>query len=270
MKQNYTLEVNLHDTLVTPKDCKYRPSYNVIHYIKLALTSLEGTHYQLRVFLEEEKLKALATETFTDRDLQYRYELLGEERFGVIACGKVSRSLSFETLHRRRVLRLANLQTVVTELLHEAIGSLVLCDKPSYVGFGEPCLDFLNIVSQTTPYAAGVSKAGPIVSHRFIMKINTNIPGLTGKRRFIVEKADTYLPHILGVHTVWTYCDPHNADAPTLSLTDAVNCRNLKEGTYRHAVIDGQSLETAGLKVTPMTAEEVVERMRIATTLPSA
>jgi len=264
MKQSYKVEFELNDTVVNP-GVNMKP-YQVLESVYLEINGFRGKSYGLQVFLEPDSLNALNAGEFTTKLLEYCYELttLGDKPSVVLGSGSVSRCQSFETTHRRRITSRSVTHDVISELLHDAIGSLALCDVEVYDSQMSECLTFLNAVRQTTSYADGVSKAGPIVSHRFFMGVETSVPGLTGKRRFIVEHASMNVFTIIGVHTIWKYSNPDDLDAPTVLYTDSAKCISKGEKIITG---DGQMLVPNTSMIKPMTVDEVLARMR-GTSLP--
>lgn len=265
MKHSYKVEFELNDTVVRPNE--RFPAFQVLESVYLEINNFRGKDYGLQVFLEPDSLRALNTGEFRTNMLHYRYELVtvDGESSTVLGSGAVSHCQSFETTHRRRVVSRSCTHDIISELLHDAIGSLVLCDVDVYDGRVAEWLVFLNAVRQTSPYADGVSKAGAIVSNRFFMGLNTGIPGLTAKRRFIVDHPAMNVFNILGVHTIWKYTDPKTMDTPTVIYTDSATCASRGEPIMTG---DGEVLTSDTSVIKPMTAEEVLARMR-ATSLPT-
>lgn len=222
MKYDYHVEVQLNDNVVIPS-CGRRPSYQLIESIKLTIGEENGIgEYCLRIQLDSERLNELNTGEAASVKPEYHYELTVSPSDGTIqASGVVQRCLSTELVGGRLVKRVHNLQTVVSELIHEAIGSMMLSDLVEYSDHYIEVM-FFNVVCQFTPFTMGVGKSGPIDSTRFWMRVPSFVPDLHGKRRFVTEVQPDGSRAIIGVYTNWTYGELLTGQ-PKVLFTDQVN-----------------------------------------------
>lgn len=215
MSNYHRLEVSLHNALIQTND--KTPPYRVIDNMELYI-GIYGGYYRFRVFLAEESREALNNRNFNKFKRHYNYELITGGDMTVVAKGQVHRCGSYESIHRRRVVRDYNQHIVVNELLHEAIGSLVLCNIEQYDSSShEMC--FFDAVRKHTPYASGAGKSGPINSPRFVMCMGSGIDDLHGRRRFSTERTPEGDVEINGIYTTWTYGEAV-ADQPKIMYTN--------------------------------------------------
>jgi hypothetical protein len=201
MSSYHRLEVNLHNALIQTND--KTPPYRVIDNTELYI-DVYGGYYRFRVSLAEESRKALNDRDFNKFKRSYTYELITGDNIEVVAKGKVYRCANYATVHNRRVVRDHNEHVVVNELMHEAIGSLVLSNIDQYDSTSHE-MKFFNATRMHTPYTSGAGKSGPINSARFQMRIPTGIDDLHAVRRFRTETTETGDTEIIGITTTWTY-----------------------------------------------------------------
>lgn len=201
MKSNYSLDVDINDTVIQT-DAKF-PAYRVIDNMELYVGSYDG-YYRLRVFLTEENREALKNRDFSKFKRSYDYELITDSNITVVAKGRVHRCVSYMSVHNRRLVRDHNQHIIVNELMHEAIGSLVLANIEQYDSTSHE-MKFFDAVRKSTPYTSGAGKSGPINSARFQIRIPTEIDDLYANRRFRTEVTATGDTDIIGITTTWTY-----------------------------------------------------------------
>lgn len=255
MEHGYNVEVRLNDNVVTPS-CGRRPSYQLIESIELIIGERWFGEYCLRIQLNNERLKELNSGEATSVKPEYYYELTTSPGDGAIqASGIVHRCLSTEIVSGRLVIRPHNLQTTVSELIHEAIGSLMLTDLVEYSDQSVEAR-FFSAARQLTPFTMGVGKSGPIDSTRFWMRVPSFIPELHGKRRFVVEMQPDGSREITGVYTNWTYGELL-AGQPKVLFTDQANFSKQED---EPASIIPRKRKPKTFK--PMTDKEVFEQFK--------
>lgn len=203
MERSYNLSYNISDAVITPTNNRL-PPYQAVTDIELSISERWHNEYRLHITLEDEQLDALYAKPMGPVKLEYRYELITGSDGDVVSSGKVHRCTSAELTSRRRVVRLHNSHITITELIHEAIGSMMLSNMVEY---NDRSIEvaFFNAASNITPYTAGFGKTGPIDSVRFWMSVPSNIEGLCGRRRFVSEVQSDGSRLITGMYTNWTY-----------------------------------------------------------------
>lgn len=202
MKSYYNFDVNVNDTFVDSDSQGHIP-YQVIENMELYVGAY-GNYYRFRVFLAEESLRALNARDFRNFKRHYNYELITGGNMDVVASGQVQRCMSYQSVLNRRVARDYNLHRIVNELMHEAIGSLVLANIEVYDSTSHE-MKFFDVARKITPYTSGAGKSGPINSARFQIRVPTGIDDLYAIRRFRTEITPTGDTEIIGITTTWTY-----------------------------------------------------------------
>lgn len=256
MSNEYRLEVTINDAVVQT-DAKF-PPYRVIDNMELYIGVYDG-YYRFRVFLTEENREALKNRDFSKFKRSYDYELITGDNCDVIAKGRVYRCVSYMSVHNRRLVRDHNQHIIVNELMHEAIGSLVLANIERYDSTSNE-MKFFDAVRKHTPYTSGAGKSGPINSARFQIRIPTGIDEMYANRRFRTEVTATGDTDIIGITTTWTYGEAVS-DKAKIIYNDIAN---VTQETY-----DPRSLAFACGKekvppklCKPATAAEVLEQFK--------
>lgn len=257
MKSNYSLDVNLNDTVVDSNSQGHIP-YRVIDNMELYV-GVYGGYYRLRVSLTEENREALNAKNFNKFKRHYNYELITGDNRDIVAKGQVLRCISYQSVLNRRVARAHNLHLIVNELMHEAIGSLVLSNIEQYDSSSHE-MKFFDAARELTPYTSGAGKSGPINSPRFLMYVRNDVDGLHAHRRFCTERTMDGDTCITGIYTTWTY-GASALDAPKIMYHDQVNV--IQEAYDPDAFVMQQNRKPIPPKICkPATAAEVLEQFK--------
>lgn len=245
MEFGYNLDIKLNKNTM-PSDGSLTPT-DVVKSIDLNMCYI---YTRLRVFLKESIIDDSSMHV-----PKYQYELITGPNGDVVASGDVQHCISFESGNDYRAVPMKDLQVITSELLHATIGSIVLANITKLNYLTKENMDFLNAMSTSTPYTNGVSKAGPIVSNRFWMKVPTNIDGLQGKRRFIVDMNKN---EIIGMHTHWIYSDTFGTATPKMLFTDVAHIEQQPEDS-KFSILPKQHKKVIFIK--PMSDREVLVNM---------
>ncbi|QXO10062.1 hypothetical protein pEaSNUABM37_00101 [Erwinia phage pEa_SNUABM_37] len=194
------------------------------HHV-LERASLEINDYLFEVTLDQEMVSKINASDFDDLKYRYHYRLC--RGADLVASGKVRSCQNMPTTNGRRIFSLDHVGGLINEIMHEAIGSMILSDVAAYTPELEQ-LKFFEQVSAATSFTAGVNNSGAIGTPRFVMAVSTDIPHLRGGRRFSISR-DGGIQRITGVTTTWVYNlgdQTAPGDEPRLLFRDRVEGEN--------------------------------------------
>lgn len=260
MQSQFNVNVNL-NPVVIDGDVN-RPPYQVIDLIELSVSMGIKGCYRFVVSLDNDSRKALKARDFTTFKRRYHYQLITGDNCDVVSEGLIHRCVSFESINQRRVVRLHNLQTIVNELMHEAIGSMVLSNITQYDSSSHE-MRFFDIARMLTPYTSGTGKSGPINSPRFQMDVKSDVANLFGRRRFSIERNRIGDTDITGVFTTWTCGEPGLEKAKIMLHDQALGNRpEPEDDSFKMKTELAPLPEPTPITCTPMPVATVLEQFK--------